>query len=82
MPAGPGFIGVYQWVGQQSLVIPFPELYTTSSALGVAITAHLAYYLFSSGLGVIGMWYFGQSFMGLNYTLNKSADPIEAVHEA
>jgi hypothetical protein len=76
VPAGPGFIGVYQWVGQQSLAIPFPNLYTASSALGVAITAHLAYYISTTSLGVPGLWYFGQSFMGLRRSLNSSSPGI------
>ena len=81
VPAGPGFIGVYQWVGQQSLVIPFPNLYTASSALGVAITAHLAYYIFTTVLGVIGLWYFGQSFMSLRRTLNEPINEIEGTQD-
>jgi hypothetical protein len=78
VPAGPGFIGVYQWVGQQSLVIPFPNLYTTTRALGVAITAHLAYYISTTSLGVAGLWYFGQSFMGLRQRLSQAENPVEA----
>ena len=82
VPAGPGFIGVYQWVGQQSLVVPFPQLYTASSALGIAITAHLIYYFFTTGLGIIGMWYFGQSLTGLRRTLSKPTQPPEVASQA
>ncbi len=71
VPAAPGFIGVYQWVGQQALVIPFPHLYTPGSALGIAIMAHLVSYLFSTALGIIGLWYFGQSFFELGRRVNK-----------
>lgn len=81
MPAAPGFVGVYQWVGQQSLLIPFPNHYTASSALGIAIVAHLTSYLFSTLLGMIGLWYFGQSFNGLGQLLNKSAQSGEALSE-
>jgi uncharacterized protein (TIRG00374 family) len=81
VPAGPGFIGVYQWIGQQSLVRPFPQLYTASIALGIAITAHLAYYLFTTGLGLIGLWYFGQSFIGLRHRLNRPPGEVKAIPE-
>ena len=81
MPAAPGFVGVYQWVGQQALMAPFPNLYTASSALGIAIVAHLTSYLFSTGLGLIGMWYFGQSFGGLGQVLNKPSQSPEALSE-
>src|SRR5262249_53072224 len=33
VPAAPGAIGAYQLVAQQALVLPFPALYTMSSAL-------------------------------------------------
>jgi uncharacterized protein (TIRG00374 family) len=61
IPAAPGAIGTYQWVGQQALTLPFPALYTMSSALAIALVSHAASYIFSSILGVIGLWYFGVS---------------------
>ena len=51
VPAAPGFIGTYQWVGQLALAGPFPERYTESSALAIAIVAHAVSYVFSTGLG-------------------------------
>ena len=36
VPSSPGFIGVFQLVGQQALVAPFPERYTPSAALSIA----------------------------------------------
>ncbi len=61
VPAAPGAIGTYQWVAQQALFLPFPSLYTPGRALAAAIVSHAATYVFSSGLGVIGLWYFGVS---------------------
>ena len=61
IPAAPGAIGTYQMVGQQALILPFPALYTMSSALAIALVSHAASYVFSSILGVIGLWYFGVS---------------------
>jgi glycosyltransferase 2 family protein len=59
LPAVPGFVGVYHWAGQQSLVAAFPHLYDASTALAAATVAHAASYVTSTLLGVIGVWYFG-----------------------
>jgi uncharacterized membrane protein YbhN (UPF0104 family) len=81
IPAAPGFIGVYQWAGQQALIIPFPNLYTASSALSIAIISHLGGYLLGSILGVIGLWYFGQSFSRLGQMLKKQTEPATVASE-
>lgn len=81
IPAAPGFIGVYQWAGQQALILPFPQLYTASSALSIAIISHLGGYLLGNILGVIGLWYFGQSFSGLGQKLKKQTGPKEVIPE-
>ena len=65
VPSSPGFIGVFQLVGQQALVLPFGTKYDVSSALAITLTAHLTYYLFTSALGVIGLWRLGESFASL-----------------
>jgi hypothetical protein len=62
VPSGPGFIGVYQWVGQQALVLPFGAKYDAANALAITMTAYLIYYLCTTALGVLGLWWFGQSF--------------------
>lgn len=72
VPSTPGFIGVFQLIGQQALVIPFGDKFTDGSAFCIALTAHLTYYLFSSILGVIGLWQLGSSFPGLSRTLSFS----------
>jgi uncharacterized membrane protein YbhN (UPF0104 family) len=61
IPAAPGAIGTYQYVAQQALTLPFPALYTMSSALAIALISHAASYVYSSVLGIIGLWYFGVS---------------------
>ena len=65
VPAAPGAVGVYQWVGQQALAAPFSARYTPTSALAIALVSHAASYVFSSALGAIGLWYFGISFGNL-----------------
>lgn len=65
VPSSPGFIGVFQFVGQQALVIPFGDKYSVSSALAITLAAHLVYYILSTLLGLVGLWRIGQSFAGL-----------------
>jgi len=65
VPSSPGFIGVFQFVGQQALVIPFGEKYSLGSALAITLIAHIVYYILSSLVGIIGLWRIGQSFAGL-----------------
>lgn len=77
VPAAPGFVGTYQWVGQQALAVPFPERYTESSALAIAIMAHAVSYIFSTVLGLIGLWYFGVSFGALGRELRQPAPAAE-----
>lgn len=59
IPAAPGAIGTYQWVGQQALTLPFPLLYPPSVALAAAVVSHAASYVFSTLLGAAGVWYLG-----------------------
>ena len=65
VPSSPGFIGIFQLVGQQALVSPFGNKYDASSALAIALTAHLTYYLVTTLLGVGGLWRLGESFASL-----------------
>ncbi len=65
VPSSPGFIGVFQYVGQQALVLPFGGKYDTSTALAITMGAYIIYYLITTGLGVIGLWQVGQSFANL-----------------
>jgi uncharacterized protein (TIRG00374 family) len=45
LPSSPGFIGVFQYVGQQALVQPFPGQYSLGAALAITLLAHLIYYI-------------------------------------
>jgi uncharacterized protein (TIRG00374 family) len=69
VPSGPGFVGVFQWVGQQALILPFGDIYDSGSALAITLTAHLVYYIFTTLLGVFGLWRFGQSLMDVRHTI-------------
>ena len=72
VPSSPGFIGVFQLVGQQALVIPFGDKYTPTNALGITLVAHLVYYLLTTLLGIIGLWQFGESFARLGRALRAN----------
>jgi len=61
LPSSPGFIGVFHFVGQQALVTPFPERFSPTSALAVALLIHIASYLVTTALGVIGLARLGLS---------------------
>lgn len=81
LPSSPGFIGVFQFAGQQALVLPFGTKYNSSSALLITLTAHLVYYLLTTGLGLIAIWATGTSFSKLFQTMlgrKNSGDPAIA----
>jgi hypothetical protein len=61
VPSSPGFVGVYQLIGQQALAVPFPDRYSPSTALTIAILGHLVYYVTTTALGVIGLARLGLS---------------------
>jgi glycosyltransferase 2 family protein len=61
LPSSPGYIGVFQLVAQQALLLPFPSRYTASSALSVAILVHALYYVFTTSLGAVGLARLGLS---------------------
>jgi len=65
VPSTPGFIGVFQLVGQQALVIPFGDKYSAACALSIALTAHLIYYLYTTVLGAVGLWQLSSLFPDL-----------------
>lgn len=71
VPSSPGFIGIFQLVGQQALVLPFGNKYDAGSALAIALTAYLTYYLVTTILGLGGLWHFGQSFSGLTRVVSS-----------
>jgi uncharacterized membrane protein YbhN (UPF0104 family) len=61
VPSSPGFVGVYQLIGQQALAAPFPDRYSSGAALTIAILGHLVYYVTTTALGVVGLARLGLS---------------------
>ena len=78
VPSSPGFIGVFQYVGQQALVLPFGGKYDAGTALAATLTAHLVYYLITTTLGIAALWRFGESFSGLGRRIRSSSAPPPA----
>lgn len=75
IPATPGAIGTYQWIGQQALVVPFAAAYSPAAALAVALVSHAASYLVSTALGAIGLWYLGVPLVYVGRTTERQYDP-------
>lgn len=65
LPSSPGFVGVFQYVGQQALAQPFPDRYSLSSALAITLLAHLTYYLPTTALGALAIARLGLSVASL-----------------
>ncbi|MGH7380692.1 MAG: lysylphosphatidylglycerol synthase transmembrane domain-containing protein [Candidatus Methylomirabilales bacterium] len=65
VPSSPGFVGVFQLIGQQALVLPFGAKYDAATALAITLTAHLTYYVLTTTLGIVGLWRLGESLMNL-----------------
>lgn len=69
IPSSPGYIGVFQYVGQQALVLPFGSKYGEAQALAITIVAHVVFYIITSLIGLIGLWRIGESFTGIGEAL-------------
>ena len=65
LPSSPGFVGVFQYVGQQALVQPFPGQYSLSAALAITVLAHLIYYVPTTLLGALAVLRLGVSVSSL-----------------
>ena len=76
LPSSPGFIGVFQLVGQQALVTPFPDRYTPASALLVTLLSHAASYLTNTVLGLVGL-----ARLGLSMRTARAAEPEPTLSE-
>jgi uncharacterized membrane protein YbhN (UPF0104 family) len=61
VPSSPGFVGVFQLVGQQALALPFGAKGDVASALAITLAAHLTYYVLTTILGVLATWRVGGS---------------------
>lgn len=76
VPSSPGFIGVFQLAGQQALVLPFGGKYDAQAALAITLLCHVMYYVFSTSIGVIGLWKLNLSFSSLSRVITgKEARP-------
>lgn len=69
VPSSPGFIGVFQYAGQQALAIPFSGRYDAGTALAATMAGYLVFYASTTILGVIGLWKAGESFSRLGRAL-------------
>ena len=83
VPSSPGFIGIFQFVGQQALVIPFGVKYDAATALAITLTVHLVYYIPTTTVGVVGLWRLGESFVNLGrmITIRKPSDKMLPMEE-
>jgi uncharacterized protein (TIRG00374 family) len=79
LPTSPGALGVFQWVGQQALVLPFGGKYDDANALAIALTVHMTYYFVTSLLGAVGLSQLGVTFSGLRKDLGRRWDGARAV---
>jgi len=79
LPSSPGFIGVFQFAGQQALVLPFGTKYNSGSALAITLSAHMVYYFLTTIIGLIAIWVTGTSFSKLmkKVTRQKSFSPTK-----
>jgi uncharacterized membrane protein YbhN (UPF0104 family) len=77
LPSSPGFIGAFQFAGQQTLVLPFEAKYNSGSALAITLSAHLVYYSLTTFIGLIAIWVTGTSFSKLTRKLTgqKAVSP-------
>jgi uncharacterized protein (TIRG00374 family) len=69
LPSSPGFIGVFQFAGQQALVLPFGGKYDPATALAATLAAYLVWYALTTVLGGLGMWKTGGTFAGIGRLL-------------
>ncbi len=60
IPSAPGYIGVYQYAGQQALVVCFGEMYTSVAALGIAVILHALMFILTTVLGLVSLWVMGR----------------------
>lgn len=73
VPSSPGFVGVFQLVGQQALVLPFGTKYDAAQALAITLLAHLTYYLLTTTLGILGLWQLEGSFANVGRAIRAGA---------
>jgi len=79
LPSSPGFIGVFQFIGQQALAAPFPHRYTDANALVIAILNHAAFYIPNSLLGFVGLARLGLSLRSVRQPVVPTDGKSEAL---
>lgn len=62
VPSSPGFIGIFHYVAQQTLALQFAAKYDLPTALSIALTCHLVYFVLTNILGLVGIWRLGGSW--------------------
>lgn len=80
IPSSPGFLGVFQYVGLQALVLPFGDKYDPATALAAIMVAYLVYYLVTSLIGIISLQGFSSSLSSIQKrlaTIRVEANPSE-----
>jgi len=75
IPSSPGFVGVFQFAGQQALVLPFGAKYDATNAFAITLTAHMVYYIPTTLLGLIGLWRLGESLLNFGRGLKMAQQP-------
>ncbi len=65
IPSSPGYLGVFQFVGQQALVIPFGSKYNPVTAFAIALTVHATFYITTSLFGIVGVGRIGLSIANI-----------------
>ncbi|HVN56291.1 MAG TPA: lysylphosphatidylglycerol synthase transmembrane domain-containing protein [Anaerolineaceae bacterium] len=73
IPSSPGFIGVFQYAGQQALVLPFAGKYSDSTALAITMVAWLVYFVITTLLGMVALWQMGESFSKIGRLISSRA---------
>jgi uncharacterized protein (TIRG00374 family) len=76
IPSSPGFLGVFQYVGMQALVLPFGDKYDHATALAAVMVAYLVYYIGTSLIGVISLQGFGSSLSLMQRRIAKFSASI------
>lgn len=64
VPSSPGYVGVFELVGQQALVLPFGEKYPLSLAFNISLFIHTVFLVVTSAFGALGL-------MTMNLSLNQ-----------
>ena len=70
IPSAPGFIGVFQIVGQQALILPFADKYDAATALSITIILHLVLFAVCMLTGIVSAIQVGKKLQLLAFLRN------------